>query len=219
MRTRPLFEGTLFWSLYASVYDVIWNSPLTAALAGAAEAHAGAETDVVDLGCGTGLMTRGSAARVVGVDSSESMLNRALKRGRISQAVRASAEVTGLPGASAETVIVSNILHLCPDPVEVLREAERLCRPHGTVFACWPLDGIDTRDVYVADRSMGRSFTEARVAHTLRSLVGITAAFTGTRRHTSAFVEQAVLGAEGFEVLQSSTLAGCQRIVVLRKNV
>lgn len=207
-----------FWSLYAALYDAIWDSPLTRALADAADAHTREADSIVDLGCGTGLMTSSRSAHVTGVDASAAMLRRAVRKGRIRRAVQEPVEDTGLHDAVADAVLLCNVLHLHPAPDAVLREAERLCRPGGAVFLCWPLDGIDTATVYRADRQLGRGLMSARSAHMMRALVGITAALTGTRRIASSIIEQAVFASNGLDVAKDAEVAGCQRVVVLRKH-
>ncbi|WP_171042449.1 class I SAM-dependent methyltransferase [Sinomonas gamaensis] len=208
-----------FWSLYATVYDAIWASPLTEALAAAAETHTGHASTVVDLGCGTGLMTSRQRAHVLGVDRSPAMLRRAIQRNRIDQGLLVGRiEATGLPSASAECVLLCNVLHLHPDPRAVLREAKRLCRPDGIIFVCWPLDGIDALSVYRIDRSLGRALISAKTAHTLRGLIGIAAAFTGTQRYAGEAVEQAIFGSSEIEILRDQMMANCQRIVVIRRQ-
>lgn len=207
-----------FWWLYAVVYDAIWDSQLTAALAEAARAQTGDADTIIDLGCGTGLMTGARRARVTGVDASASMLGRALRRKRIDVALHGPIEDVPLPDDAADSVLLCNVLHLHPDPAAVLRQARRLCREGGTVVVCWPLDGLDTRSVYRIERQLGRLWISAGTAHLLRSLIGISAALTGTRRHTSKTVENAVFETNGPDIVHDTVVAGCQRLVVFVKQ-
>ncbi len=209
---------TRFWTAYAAVYDTVWDSPLTRALAEAAEEVLPVGGTIVDLGCGTGLLTRARTAETIGVDTSAAMLHRALARRRIDRALLRPAERTGLPAGSAGGVIAGNLLHLHPEPRAVVEEALRLCAPEGTAFLCWPLDGPDTTAIHRLDRALGRAALSASRANALRRLVGIGAALTRTTRTPSPEIERAVREAAAgvAEVVLDATLLGCQRVVVLR---
>jgi len=105
---------------------------------------------VVDLGCGTGISTlvwARSAKKVVGVDPTEDMLNRA--RQRISSNtdgcshlsfLNTVSSATGLENDSVDIVVCSQSLHWM-DPEPTFREIARILRPGG-VFAAidcdWP---------------------------------------------------------------------------------
>ena len=67
---------------------------------------------VVDLGCGTGLLSQGFTGVRTGVDSAPAMLRRASARGRIDRAHEGDIVSTGLPAGSAPAVIVGNVLRL-----------------------------------------------------------------------------------------------------------
>lgn len=87
-----------FWAVYAAVYDIIWDSPVSSDLAALVAGTArGAPSDTaIDLGCGTGLLSGRVRGVRVGVDSSPEMLRRAVQRGRIDTALVADAAATGL---------------------------------------------------------------------------------------------------------------------------
>jgi SAM-dependent methyltransferase len=206
---------TFFWSFYAAVYDLIWDSPITLALANVAETHLPGAGTVVDLGCGTGLLTRDRSQYSIGVDANRAMLTRAIRRRRIDLAVHGWADVTGLPTSTANAVIVSNVLHLHPKPRAVITEALRICAPSGRVFLCWPLDDPDTDSVFLLDSRLGRSIASAMLAHGLRRLIGIVAVLTRTSRNSSASIEHALHDAAGYDVVLDTVLHDCQRIVIL----
>jgi len=97
---------------------------------------------VVDLGSGTGRMLTllGPRARAaVGLDLSQQMLN--IARTNVAQAGLASCELrhgdifaTNLPGASADLVVVHQVLHYLADPPAAVAEAARLVAAGGRLL-------------------------------------------------------------------------------------
>ena len=94
---------------------------------------------IVDVGCGTGRfcepLAERFAARVVGVDPSEQMLEVARKKassGRV-EFRRASADSLPLDAALADVVFLSMVFHHLPDAGAAVREFRRVLRPGGHV--------------------------------------------------------------------------------------
>ncbi|MFN8122087.1 MAG: class I SAM-dependent methyltransferase [Thermoleophilia bacterium] len=90
---------------------------------------------VVDVGCGTGALTRGLAdagASVTGVDPSEGMLAAARALGGGPVYLPGSAEDTGLPAASADAVTAAQCWHWTDRP-RAAAEALRVLRPGGVL--------------------------------------------------------------------------------------
>lgn len=200
------------------MYDRIWDSPLTERVADALLERSRATGAVVDLGCGTGLVSRRflSAGRpVIGVDGSQAMLKRATRRGRITSAHLAPVERTGLPSDSAPTVVLSNVLHLHPEPTAVLDEARRIAGPEGRIVISWPNELATHEFLISADLRSGRSLLSTVVAHVLRTGVARFAVALQARTTPSEALELLVgQRAHSFSV-SSSTVAGCQRVVVI----
>lgn len=99
---------------------------------------------VVDLGCGTGLSTaiwRGKCRKVVGVDPSADMLQKARKKEGDGIVFRKGfSHDTGLSDGCADAVICSQSFHWM-EPKSTLREINRLLKPGGifaTVDCDWP---------------------------------------------------------------------------------
>lgn len=139
------------WDKAADCYEAGWRhnlAPAQAKLLEQAEAWPG-ET-VVDLACGTGLVTTplanavGSTGRVIAVDISDRMVERVLAEAAQHghdqvEAVRADAETLEfLPDASADLVTCALGLMYVAEPGRALSETLRILKPGGrAVFAVW----------------------------------------------------------------------------------
>ena len=117
-----------------------WATLGRAFAAAVAEAGLGDPVRVVDVGCGTGRSHRVYAERegsYFGLDLSLSAVAKAgsRRRGHFLQA-----DATRLPFAagSRDVVAFSSVLHHLPDRDAALREAHRVLRPGGLVFAFDP---------------------------------------------------------------------------------
>jgi len=95
---------------------------------------------VVDLGCGTGIVTEVLAphvARVIGVDASSMQLKEARRRLRDLDNVelrQAQLEALPLDSGSADAVVLVLVLHYVPEPRQALAEAARILRPGGRLL-------------------------------------------------------------------------------------
>ena len=101
---------------------------------------------VLDLGCGAGLDSLVAASRtgprgkVIGVDFSASMLDRA-RQGSTEAGFstiefrEADAERLPIDGASIDVALVNGIFNLNPMREAILRELARVVRPDGVVYA------------------------------------------------------------------------------------
>ena len=100
-----------------------------------------ASMDVLDVGCGTGALTRVLVARVgakrtTGVDPSESFVAATRERFPDVRIEHASAESLPFPDRAFDASIAQLVVHFMTDPVAGLREMARVTRPGGTVAAC-----------------------------------------------------------------------------------
>jgi 2-polyprenyl-3-methyl-5-hydroxy-6-metoxy-1,4-benzoquinol methylase len=98
---------------------------------------------IIDVGCGDGLAAQVAAQRnpghqFVGVDWSDSALRQAQARGLA--VVRAGVEGSGLPlaGASADVVIMSEIIEHLVDTDSALDEVFRILKPGGSLLLSTP---------------------------------------------------------------------------------
>jgi SAM-dependent methyltransferase len=100
--------------------------------------------DVLDLGCGTGVLGRAAASRldgtgsVTGLDPNAGMLDVAARSGADVAWRRGSAEAMPFPDASFDRVVAAFVLMFLRDVPRALAEVRRVTRPGGTVvLATW----------------------------------------------------------------------------------
>ncbi len=131
-----------FFDLWSRFYD----APLVQRLTYRPEQDAvlralqrGGQRRVLDVGCGTGLLTSRLArtlhdASVVGCDFSRGMLERAAARSPRMGWVRGNALALPFAPGTFEAVISTEAFHWFPDPAEALREFHRVLEPKGRIL-------------------------------------------------------------------------------------
>jgi SAM-dependent methyltransferase len=168
-----------WWSWYAKVYDLLWAGVLTDALAASVVQHAGTPTGpTVDIGCGTGLVSRHlvhSGHFVIVIDSSMAMLRRLHRRLPSTQAVLGSVDHPPVRRGAASVVVATNVLHLHPEPGRAVGQLSQLLSPAGKLICSWPRDDAGPRRIGSAERrsGLGAAAILARLAG--RVAVGLTA--------------------------------------------
>lgn len=127
---------------WAPVYDNTFGRLTTEGRRQAVEMINKHSGRVLELGVGTGLSlsTYARHLEIVGIDISPDMLDRA----RSKVAAEGLDNVTGLhemdaatldfPDGSFDTVVAMYVMTVVPDPVAVMREITRVCRPGGQVM-------------------------------------------------------------------------------------
>jgi SAM-dependent methyltransferase len=132
----------------AASYDAFmgrWSRLLAPRLADFAGVHAGQR--VIDVGCGTGMLTaelvaRVGAANVVAADPSEAFLAAVRQRFPRVEVHRAAAEHLPVPDAVFDSALAQLVVHFMSDPGAGLLEMARVTRPGGAVTACvWDYGG------------------------------------------------------------------------------
>lgn len=138
------------WDRAVDAYEAGWQDQLEPAqrlMLEMAEIEAG--DTVLDVACGTGLVTFGAAARVgpqgsiVGTDISGEMIEAARRRAAESgyanvRFERCDAEELAFPDASFDVALCALGLMYVPDPARALRQMHRVLRPGGTAaVAVW----------------------------------------------------------------------------------
>jgi ubiquinone/menaquinone biosynthesis C-methylase UbiE len=138
------------WDAATEDYEPLWSDQLAPArLALLARAAMRPGEHVIDVACGTGLVTFdaahavGAGGRVVGVDLSGKMIDAARLRAtqgelRHVSFARMDAETLALPDASFDVALCALGLMYVPDPLQAVREMRRVLRPGGRIgIAVW----------------------------------------------------------------------------------
>lgn len=141
MTTKHIEE---LYNSYARVYDLVFGKILSGGRDKAPkllDLFPGAR--LLDVGVGTGLSipTWNRNVEIVGIDLSQKMLNQAEKRVRSLglrnvQLLRMDASALDFPDASFDRVQAAYFISTVPDPVKVIREMKRVCRPGGCLVFC-----------------------------------------------------------------------------------
>lgn len=133
------------WDRAAASYEPLWRAQLATAQEELLRYAALAPGEsVLDVACGTGLITLKAAAaigprgRVTGVDISGRMVDAARRHATERSAsnatfVRMDAEGLELPDASFDVILCALGLMYMPEPARALREMRRVARPGGRI--------------------------------------------------------------------------------------
>ena len=125
----------------APIYDLVYGVSLEhgrrQAMARLAPKHG---ESILEIGIGTGLSATAypNGCRVVGIDLSTAMLERAKRRFtrqrlRHVALCRMDAVRLAFPDGSFDAVYAPYVINVVPDPIEAAREMVRVCRPGGRV--------------------------------------------------------------------------------------
>jgi ubiquinone/menaquinone biosynthesis C-methylase UbiE len=136
------------WDLAARDYEPLWQAQLEGAqTALLAQAALGVGQRVLDVACGTGLVTFRAAeavgveGSVLGIDLSDEMIAAARVGARSRSNVefrRMGAETLDLPDAEFDAVLCAFGLMYVPDPARAVREMRRVLKPGGRLaIAVW----------------------------------------------------------------------------------
>jgi ArsR family transcriptional regulator len=165
VRADRAAAAELYFASHAKDWDElrslhIAESEVEAAIARALDAEGRAVGRLVDIGTGTGRMISlfgPHSSHALGVDRSPEMLR--LARVKLAEAGLASAELRQgdmyalpLPSASADTVILHQVLHYAQQPAAAVAEAARLLAPAGRLliidFAPHDREELRSRDAH-----------------------------------------------------------------------
>lgn len=169
-----------FWSMYARVYDAIWDSPISDRLAAAVCSVLEPTARTLDMGCGTGLVARLLTSRgtaVIAVDPSNAMIDRCRGRSAADLYLVAAEPPEGLVWESAALI---NVLHVCDDAWALL--SSTVSRTPGRVAVIWPHDAVSLFDLARWERSGGLGWLRVLRCAVLRLAIGVPGGILGARR-------------------------------------
>ena len=168
----------MFWDRVAWVYDVFANEinrRANRAMCAAVAAQIRPEDEVLECACGTGLLTGVIAARcraLTATDFSEKMLAQAERKYANCRNVRfAQADITKLdyPDGRFDAVVAANVIHLLDEPLQALRELDRVCRPGGRLIIPTYMNRTDKGTTNRVSGAIGRAGADFKREFTLGS--------------------------------------------------
>ena len=131
-----------FWDRWSGFYDPFMhsNERLYNDIAARMKRRLSRKMNVLELACGTGLISRRIAASVQSLeatDFSPEMIAEAKKKANSSRLHFSVQDATALPYAaeSFDAVVIVNALHILPEPETVLAEIHRVLKPGGLLLA------------------------------------------------------------------------------------
>ena len=136
-------DNKWFWNRYAKIYDIEINRFNRKAYAEMYQNMANTlspDMDVLEIATGTGLISINIASHVRHIeatDFSPKMIETAKKKkapGNIRFSVEDATELS-FEDNTFDAVIISNALHIMPEPVKVLTNIKRVLKPNGLMIA------------------------------------------------------------------------------------
>lgn len=131
-----------FWDRWAKRYNAAMKSGRTTydRIAGKIKQGLNRNMIVLELACGTGILSErlaGSVKMLEATDFSEEMIREAKKQLSSVRLHYSVQDATDLPYAaeSFDAVVISNALHIMPEPEKALAEIRRVLKQDGVLFA------------------------------------------------------------------------------------
>jgi phosphatidylethanolamine/phosphatidyl-N-methylethanolamine N-methyltransferase len=126
---------------WAPVYDMVFGPVFRQGRAAAIRAAERVGGRILEVGVGTGISLPGYArtSRIVGVDISEDMLDKARRRvkrlglSNVEDIAVGDAEALTYRDDSFDVVVAQYVVTACPNPEAALDEFARVCRPGGEI--------------------------------------------------------------------------------------
>lgn len=173
--------GWTIWPIYSQVYDLLWDGPATLAVAHAVVSEASPALPVIEVGAGTGLITRSlvdAGLHVTAYEPEPRMRTELV--GRLPQVPTEALALEDIPiSDGAKTVVAANVLHLVPDPVAALARLRLLAGEKGAVIVVTPKAGRTLAQVMAALRALGVGRWQVARFGALQILVGAFARLCG----------------------------------------
>ncbi|WP_024285976.1 class I SAM-dependent methyltransferase [Cellulomonas sp. KRMCY2] len=203
----------VFWRVYARWYDALWDTGLTAAVARRVVQEVPPELPVIELGAGTGLVTRELAAarRVVrACEPDPDMRARLVARDLDVEQVTDESIEECHPPAGDCCVVAVNVLHLVADVPACLEHLRWMAGPHGRVVVVVPTAQATLGRVARAHRSAGAGATHSVLFLLAHVVLGPLAALAGVRLSPAPLARPSLVGVVG-DVQEVHVLDGPDR--------
>ena len=137
-----MIDNKEFWNRWAKRYDTAMSNGRKTYenLIGRMKKVLTRNMTVLELACGTGLLSvqlAGSVKMLEATDFSEEMIRQAKTKMHSSRLHFSVQDATRLPYAleTFDAVVISNALHIRPDPEKALSEIRRVLKPDGILIA------------------------------------------------------------------------------------
>ena len=131
-----------FWSCWSGFYDRFMrsNERLYDAITAKMKGSLNRQMNVLELACGTGLISgqiAGSVKSIEATDFSPEMIAEAKKKPHSARLHYSVQDATNLPYGSEtfDAVVITNALHIMPEPEKALSEARRVLKENGILIA------------------------------------------------------------------------------------
>lgn len=131
-----------FWNRSAKLYDwfVLKDAPVYAEVCRMIRARLQPTDHVLEIATGTGLIALNVASvveQITATDFSVPMIEQAKRKPRPQNVLFEIQDATALtyPDQSFDAVIISNALHIMPNPTRALNEIQRVLKDDGVLFA------------------------------------------------------------------------------------
>lgn len=131
-----------FWSRWSGRYDKFMSGdkPLYNEIAARMKQHLNRQMYVLELACGTGLISQriaGSVKSLEATDYAPEMIAEAKKKVGSARLHYSVQNATALPYAAAsfDAIVIANALHIIPNPEQVMSEIHRVLKKDGLLFA------------------------------------------------------------------------------------
>ncbi len=136
-------EGKAFWQRFAKLYGPVMkksSAKLYEDICERIRLRIDGNMNVLELACGTGQISFSLASHAKlweATDFSEAMIDEAKKKKHSEKLHFSVQDATLLPYASEsfDAAVISNALHVMPDPEKALSEIHRVLKPDGILFA------------------------------------------------------------------------------------
>lgn len=133
----------MFWDKVSGLYSLfedIINGKVNRQLCKEVADYISSTDKVLECACGTGMITKAIASRcksVIATDYSIGMLKQTARNCRkLSNVKVRKADITNIKckSDSFDKVVAGNVIHLLDNPMDALKELERVCKPGGQII-------------------------------------------------------------------------------------